>query len=275
MILQSPKAFKAIALTLVFSVTQLCVQANLSVSKPAPKSVAATTEGRAPVGMLMVRGGSSVLLNGNDASAGTTVLSGAQIDTGKDVGANVQLGMLGSLDLDFNTSATILFNEGNVNVNLTKGCAFLKANKGVNGAVTTAAGAPALTDPLQNSTINACVRPEGGSLVVNQITSEIKDLGEDASAGNAASLRLEKSAALTDSQGRGRFDDNTQDRNDRDNNRDNQDRDNQDNEGNGLSRNGTIAIVSGAAAAAIVLGIVASNRGRGRNPSPGVPRGSQ
>lgn len=144
------RATTAIALLLIFSISQIYVQANLSGESSSVKSAAATP---ARTGRLTTSGNQPVTLNGNLTHSGTTVLSGAQLQTPVGVEASVQLGRIGLLRLAPETSLTLNFDDESIDVTLSSGSATLTTNEGFNGSITTPDGKTERTDPASLSTI--------------------------------------------------------------------------------------------------------------------------
>jgi len=62
----------------------------------------------------MLTGKGRVTINGNAAQSGATVLSGSIIETGKDGSASIDLGPLGQVELQPNTSVTLVMMPGMV-----------------------------------------------------------------------------------------------------------------------------------------------------------------
>ena len=143
MSLRQRKAFKAIAVFLAFSFAQVYVQTSFAgpgssrVSVPVPQQF---------VARLTTRGG-PITLNGASASSGATVLTGATLETPDQVSATIDLGPLGTVDLQPNSAAQLDFDDnGNVRVKLLRGCAVIKKKgKGV-AEVYTAEGSSEKTD---------------------------------------------------------------------------------------------------------------------------------
>lgn len=126
------KITSAVALFLVFSISQVYVQANLLGSKAVSKNAAT------PVlaGKLVVS--NPIKLNGNVTGTSATVLSGATLETPAAVPASVILASLGKLDIAPLTTLTLNFNNDSIEVALSSGAVTLTTNKGINGTVTTA-----------------------------------------------------------------------------------------------------------------------------------------
>src|SRR6266513_3433430 len=86
----------ATALLLIFSVAQVYVQVSFagpnskSVSTPGPQQFTA---------ILTTRGNRPITINGVSAIGGATILTGAVIETPDQVGATINLGSLGGVDL--------------------------------------------------------------------------------------------------------------------------------------------------------------------------------
>ncbi len=204
------KATSAVALFLVFAIAQVYVQANLLTTKAAANNAATAT---APLaGKLATRKDQPIKLNGSIVDAGATILPGAQLETPAMVGATVQLGKLGKLDLAPNTVLTLAFGDNNVAVALTKGAVILTTNKGINGSVTTDAG----TKKTDSNKRDAIAVQAGGA-----------NAGDEGAAEGLLS-------GLT----------------------------------NGGARTFGLIVLSAAVAAAVLIPCR-----RGRNPSPGTPRG--
>lgn len=161
------KAFSAIALFLIFSISHVYVQASLLASNAASESRAATA--LVPSGKLATRSGNLIRLNGNDVVSGTTILSGARIQTPAEGGATVQLGQLGKVELAPSTDLTLTFGQSNVDVKLGSGYVALTTLKGIDGSMVTPNGAVTKNDPSTVSTLvgktdeNAAAPAQGNS----------------------------------------------------------------------------------------------------------------
>ncbi|HEY0405243.1 MAG TPA: hypothetical protein VGC89_05930, partial [Pyrinomonadaceae bacterium] len=96
--LKNQKALKALALFLAFALSQVYINATL-----AGPSVVRRVEGATPpqaiTARLTTRGNQAISVNGTNAATGATILTGATIETGDGVGATINLGPLGSVDL--------------------------------------------------------------------------------------------------------------------------------------------------------------------------------
>ncbi len=144
------RATSAIALLLVFSLSQLYVQANLAVKSPKAKTSVAVP---ARTGKLMTRGNHPISLNGNRTTSGTTVLSGSELLTPAGVGASVQLGRIGLVRLAPETSLTLNFDDKSIDVTLSSGYATLTTNEGIRGSITMPDGKTVRNDVSKLSTI--------------------------------------------------------------------------------------------------------------------------
>jgi hypothetical protein len=131
----SRRTFKVISALAAVCVFQVYVLAGAS----APNSLV--------LGRLMLAGTESILVNGNSANSGTTIISGSQLQTPADVNATVQLGTAGKLYIQPSTNLTVTFDKTNVNVKVTEGTAFVATNAGVKSSVTTPDGMTTTGDP--------------------------------------------------------------------------------------------------------------------------------
>ena len=157
------KFFSAVAIFTVFAVSQVYVQANLL----APNATAAPAQ-RQIVAKLTTRGGAPITVNGTSANSGSTVLTGATIETPDGVGATVDLGPLGKLELAPNTSVQLDFSDGNVKVKLIKGCAILRTKKGTDGEMDTDQGMAGKTEKSNSGVLDYCLPPGGGAPMAGQ-----------------------------------------------------------------------------------------------------------
>ena len=224
------KAMRAVAIILVLSITQVYIQTNLALPGDSAKGSAASAQTQI-AGKLVTRGSQPVLVNGNNASTGATILTNSVIETPDGVSATVNLGALGSLDIAPNTTLSVEFVSGEVRVRVVRGCLILKARRGVNAQISTDQGIAAKNDPSQQQALDVCVVPGVPAPIVNQ--------GAAANAGAGAGM-VQTSALAP-----------------------------------GLTGTSTGWGV-GFGAAGIFAGIFAPvfiPCRRGRNPSPGVPRG--
>ena len=158
----SRKPAKLIALFLAFSLIPLPVYANvIEPSKSVRETTSTTTGTNLMAGKLLTWGNEPVLVNGNVANTGATILTGATLQTFGNVRATVQLGRLGSFDLAPNTTASIDFSGNDVKGMLKRGCVILNAGKDINGLVFTPSGAVFTTEKLGSSRVDVCVDVNG------------------------------------------------------------------------------------------------------------------
>ena len=144
------RAASAIALLLIFSISQIYVQASLA-GKSLPTTNTATAPARA--GKLTTTGNNPINVNGNSTNPGTSIISGSQLLTPAGVGASVQIGKLGLLRMAPETSLTLNFNGSTIDVTLTSGYATLTTGPGVKGSITTPDGKTERTDSAKLSTV--------------------------------------------------------------------------------------------------------------------------
>lgn len=143
--------FKTVAILLALSLSQLYVQIGLAapaIPVEPQRLIAArlTTTGNRPI-----------LVNGTNVSTGGTILTGARLETGDQVGATIDLGALGTLQLGPNTIVVLNYtDDGEVNVLLVQGCMVLTANRGTHGKVDTKDGNAGDSDKAAGGVYNFC-----------------------------------------------------------------------------------------------------------------------
>lgn len=145
--LRQRKAFHALALFLVFAVSQVYIQLNFAgPTGRVGEASGVPAQGGPLTGKLITTDNKPVVVNGVNLNAGGTLLSGATIEVPDGVGATIDLGPLGQLDLAPNTKVVLEFSDGQVRVRLVQGCAILRTKKGTDGQINTEQGTAAETD---------------------------------------------------------------------------------------------------------------------------------
>lgn len=164
--LRRQKALKATAAFLAFAVAQVYVQ--ISLAEP-PSSKSAVVPQNIIVGRLTTRNNQPITVNGNSAATGASIQTGATIQTPADVGATINLGPLGSVDLAPNTVIKLEFDEsGKVKVTLISGCVIVTAKKNTEGQIDTEQqGNVAKTDKAAGGVLDVCFPPGAASPTVN------------------------------------------------------------------------------------------------------------
>jgi hypothetical protein len=132
------KQIKAVALFLIFSLAQVYVQLSLAQTVGAIKNV--LQQSQQTVGRLSTRGNRPILVNGNKASTGETILDGALLETSDCVTATVHLPLMGEVDLATNTTATINYSAGRVRVTLKQGCVRVRVEQAIDVVIETPDG---------------------------------------------------------------------------------------------------------------------------------------
>lgn len=112
------KALKALAIFLLFAFAQVYVSAALP--DPSPGAVPQQTL----TARLTTRNNQPITVNGNSTGTGATILTGATIETPDQVGATIDLGDAGIVELQPNSKIQLDFDaNGNVRVKVIRGCA--------------------------------------------------------------------------------------------------------------------------------------------------------
>ncbi len=156
MAIRQRKALTALAAFLGFGLSQVYVQAGLpnSTTAPAPQQAITAT--------LRTKNNQPVTINGNAAGTGTTLLTGATIETPDQVSAIIDLGAAGTVEVGPNSKIELSFDaDGNVHVKVVRGCT--RARKKVDGV----GEADVFTDTVSDKTdpkkhnAGGCLLPNG------------------------------------------------------------------------------------------------------------------
>ena len=104
---------------LAFALVQVCIQLSFAAPVVPQQFIARlTTTGNQPI-----------TVNGASAASGATLLTGATIETPAAVSATIDLGALGTVELQPNSSIQLDFDDsGNVRVKVLRGCVVIKKN---------------------------------------------------------------------------------------------------------------------------------------------------
>jgi hypothetical protein len=154
---------KATAVILVIAVVHLCVSAEL-VRNASARLIASVVRQGAIQGRLTTRGNKPVTVSGNSARSGETIFSGQSIQTPDGVGATVNLPGFGSVELAPNTSITLSFEAGKIEVTLVYGCVVLTAYKGTTGTLVEG-NSTRRTDPATGGKLDTCGSKPAGAAV--------------------------------------------------------------------------------------------------------------
>lgn len=166
---------KATAVILVVAVVHLCINAEL-VRAASARLIASVVQQGAIQGRLTTRGNKPVTVNGNSARSGETIFSGQSIQTPDGVGATVNLPGLGSVELAPNTSITLTFEAGKIEVTLVYGCVVLTAYKGTTGTLVEGRSTRR-TDPATGGKLDTCGEKPAGAVVPSGGISTIGKVG--------------------------------------------------------------------------------------------------
>ena len=123
---------------LTVALLQLCIQLSFAAPTVVPQQFIArlTTTGNQPI-----------TVNNASAASGATLLTGATIETPADVSATIDLGALGTIELQPNSSIQLDFDDnGNVRVKVLRGCVKVNKNGPGEAEMYTAEGASEKTN---------------------------------------------------------------------------------------------------------------------------------
>jgi hypothetical protein len=127
---------------LAFALCQVCIQLSFAAPATAPAVVPQQFIAR-----LTTTGNQPITVNNASAASGASLLTGATIETPAAVSATIDLGALGTVELQPNSSVQLDFDDnGNVRVKVLRGCVVVKKSGPGTGEVYTAEGASEKTN---------------------------------------------------------------------------------------------------------------------------------
>jgi len=156
------------------------------------------------LGKLRTRNNKPITVNGSSVASGTTILSKSRIKVPEKVGATVDLGRLGRLDIGPKTELVLDFDDSEINVQLDAGYVVLSTKQGIKGTVNTSEGVVYSTDPSKDSSVIARTKgslgPETGAEI-----GALGGLGNATAVGaGAAGMAVMDGSAAAKTNGRGR-----------------------------------------------------------------------
>ncbi len=148
----SKRIASVLSLFMMFCVSQVYV----AVSFAGAESQTTAAQGEALSGILTTVGNKPITVNTAAAITGTTILSGATIETPQGVGASISLGSLGSLEMEQDAKVVLTFQAKKIDVLLIKGCVTLRATKGTVGKIETSKQVVGKTDEKADGILRVC-----------------------------------------------------------------------------------------------------------------------
>ena len=145
----------AVSLILLFATSQVYFAKTFDVVSKANAAQQPIT------GVLSTQGNQAITVNGVSTSPGATILPGATVETPAGVGASIDFGPLGTLQIDPNSRVTVDFSNGSIKVTVLQGCVTLHTKKGTHGEVNTQ-GSTKTTDAARDGTVHLCTPIVGG-----------------------------------------------------------------------------------------------------------------
>lgn len=185
-------SYQAIALLIVLSFLQLYVVSALAAPILSTETAMLPVPPQAITARLTTRGNQSVMVNGNSASTGATIMSGATIETGDGVGATINLGPLGTIEIAPNSKVLVEFSSGRIKVTIMQGCAIVRNKKGTFAEVYTDKGLATSNDVNQKqaAVLDVCYPSGAPAPIVNQGAAANAGAGAGAAGGGLSSGAL-------------------------------------------------------------------------------------
>lgn len=141
---------------------------------------------------LITRRDQPIFINGQKLATGAIVLTGATVETPKDVGATLALGSLWTLDLAPETKLTVNFQDSTVNVMLSQGRALLDVKKGIAATFNTRAGQAAVNDASGDSFLDVSFPLGVATPTVSRQAVASTDAGAASAAASCPPARVPK-----------------------------------------------------------------------------------
>jgi len=174
---RSQKISAMVALLVTFGIAQSYIHVSFAEPLPGPKPSAVMAQ--SAMGVLTTTNNKPVIVNGANAVSGASIPSGATIETPAGVGATIRLGGLGSICIAPGSRVTVMFTGDSVNISLLQGCAILRTNKNISGAVNSAQGSLANINAATGGSVDVCLKQDS-TASINQ--GAAVDAGAGASA---------------------------------------------------------------------------------------------
>ena len=124
-------------------------------------------------GKLRTLNNKAITVNNHKAKSGNIIPSGSEIQCPEKIGATVDLGELGHVDMAPKTDLRLGFDAYGVTVHLRSGYIVLTTNKGITGTVTTSEGKMLRTDSSKLSSVTAKTKDVDDSESVGAGAAEI------------------------------------------------------------------------------------------------------
>lgn len=123
---------------LIIALLQVYVLADAT--RPGAATTSAAESASVLYGKLDLPGSRLIYVNGNSVASGTTIFSGAQLQTPADTEATILLESVGQVYVAPDSKLTLTFDRTSVDVTVESGNAVLSTKEGVNGTVRSADG---------------------------------------------------------------------------------------------------------------------------------------
>jgi hypothetical protein len=150
-------ALKAVGVLIAFAFTQVYVLAGLPAPAPGAPQRVITAK-------LSTRNNAPITVNGNSAGTGTTILTGATIETPDQVSAVIDLGDAGVIQLQPGSKIQLDYDaNGNVRVKTLKGCVVVRRKANVLPDATTEIYTDAASEKTDKNRrgMGFCLLPNG------------------------------------------------------------------------------------------------------------------
>lgn len=114
-------------------------------------------------GVLATGANKPIMVNGQSAITGATIVSGATVETPDQVKATIAIPGHGTVEAEANTKFTVTFGQTDIKIYLIQGCVVLITKKGTSGEIDNAQGVLGKTDGVNDGRLDVCPRRTAGA----------------------------------------------------------------------------------------------------------------
>lgn len=152
--LKSKHIGRVVTWLLVVVTSQVLVGAGIAA--PNSRELASSPVVQDISGVLATSANKPIMVNGQSAITGATIVSGATVETPDQLKATIAIPGHGSVEAEANTRFTVTFDQTGIKINLIQGCLVLVTMKGTTGEIDNAQGVAGRSDGLNDGRLAVC-----------------------------------------------------------------------------------------------------------------------
>jgi hypothetical protein len=140
------------------------VLVGAGIAAPNSGELASTPVVQVISGVLATSGNKPVMVNGQSAITGATIVSGATVETPDQVKATIAIPGHGSVVAEGNTKFAVSFGQTDIKITLIQGCLVLVTMKGTSGEIDNEQTVLGKTDGLTDGRLEVCPKRTPGAV---------------------------------------------------------------------------------------------------------------